>query len=224
MLSLLQKANPHIEILSTAHPSFRDYAMPVETQAVKNMFQMLDEGTDIPAEGNVYVPSDERFEKGIEFMRLQEGFYGGMPIQVGYCNGKNQYLNALEYHRGCEVDLAVTDLVLLLARFSDIRAGWLDSGSVKAYYISRGEGFALFESTLHFSPCGVRSIGFKAGIILLRGTNTPYTLEGAKAFWQDRLVFARNKWLLAHPDSVQAREKGAYIGIRGENLRVNPID
>ena len=49
-----------------------------------------------------------------------------------------------------------------------------------------------------------------------RGTNTdkPAIAPGNA---EDRLLFARNKWLLAHPDSAQAAQ-GAYIGLMGENL------
>ena len=51
---------------------------------------------------------------------LSDGIYGQMGIQLGYCNGHNKKLNALEYHRDSEVNLAVTDLVLLLGRQQDI--------------------------------------------------------------------------------------------------------
>ena len=224
MLAQLQQRNPHIQILSTSDPSFRDYAMPVEPDGLKGLVRQLEQTTDIPAAGNIYVASDERLESGEEFRRLKDGYYGGMPIQIGYCNGRNQFLNALEYHRGCEVTLAASDLVLLLAHFNDIKGGLLDSSMIKAYYIAKGEAFALYESTLHFSPCAVQASGFKAGIVLPRGTNTPYSLNGEPVFWQDKLVFARNKWLIAHPDSVQAREKGAYAGIVGENIKINTID
>ena len=224
MLTELQKANAHIEIKTTADPSFGKYAMPVENEPLKGLFQLLEEHTEIPAQGNIYVASDKLLERGEAYRRLQEGYYGGMPIQIGYCNGRNQTLNALEYHRGCEVTLAVTDMVLLLDHFSSIRNGRLDSRSVEAYYISMGESFALYESTLHYSPCAVYAAGFQAGIVLPRDTNTPFKPAGTAVFWQDRLQFMRNKWLIAHPDSIPAREKGAYAGIDGENIKINTID
>ena len=34
---------------------------------------------------------------------------------------------------------------------------------------------------------------------------------------EDRMLWARNKWLLAHPESDEA-ESGAYIGLTGENI------
>ena len=43
-----------------------------------------------------------------------------MPIQIGYCNGHNKKLNAVEYHRDSEVDIAVDDLILILGKQQDI--------------------------------------------------------------------------------------------------------
>ena len=47
-------------------------------------------------------------------------------------------------------------------------------------------------------------------------TNTDITLE-EKHTPEDDLLFARNKWLLSHPDANIA---GSVAGIKGENLSV----
>jgi hypothetical protein len=36
---------------------------------------------------------------------------------------------------------------------------------------------------------------------------------------EDRLLWARNKWLLAHPDSEEASQ-GAYVGLVGKNIDI----
>lgn len=36
---------------------------------------------------------------------------------------------------------------------------------------------------------------------------------------EDRLLFARNKWLLAHPDTQEAAV-GAFVGLKGENIDI----
>ena len=41
----------------------------------------------------------------------------------------------------------------------------------------------------------------------------------AAAEGEEALLWMQNKWLLCHPDSPQA-QKGAFVGIRGENLRL----
>ena len=35
----------------------------------------------------------------------------------------------------------------------------------------------------------------------------------------DALLWACNKWLLAHPDSAEAKA-GAYVGLTGENVKI----
>ncbi len=37
-----------------------------------------------------------------------------MPIQIGYCNGRNTTYNGFEYHKGSEINIAVTDFMLVL--------------------------------------------------------------------------------------------------------------
>lgn len=69
----------------------------------------------------VYVPSVEQLETGRTAINLRMRMFGELPIQIGYCIGKNTKLNALEYHRSSEVDIAVTDMILLLGRQQDIQ-------------------------------------------------------------------------------------------------------
>ena len=68
----------------------------------------------------VYEPSVESLEKLEIAKLLQEKYYGELPIQVGFCNGKNYKLNALEYHRSSEVNVAATDAILILGSQQDI--------------------------------------------------------------------------------------------------------
>ena len=49
-----------------------------------------------------------------------DSLYGGLPIQIGYCNGNNHLLNAVEYHRSSEINVAATDLILLIGSEQDI--------------------------------------------------------------------------------------------------------
>ena len=55
-------------------------------------------------------------------------------------------------------------------------------------------------------------------VALPQGTNTDKPVFKAKS-WEDRLLRARNKWLLAHPDSLEAAD-GAYVGLVGENIDI----
>lgn len=54
--------------------------------------------TETPEEGNIYIPSVKEMENQPLFEKIQNTLYGGMPIQVGYCNGSNSTYNGFEYH------------------------------------------------------------------------------------------------------------------------------
>jgi len=55
-------------------------------------------------------------------------------------------------------------------------------------------------------------------VALPAGTNTDKPNITAKSP-EDKLLWACNKWLLAHPDSSEAAQ-GAHIGLKGENIDI----
>ena len=141
-----------------------------------------------------------------------------MPTELGHCSGHNEALNALEYHRSSEIDIAATDLVLMVGRQQDIDPETLtyDTSKVECFFVPAGTAVELYATTLHFAPCGIDGQKFRCGVALPRGTNealkNPIAKEG-----EDRLLFAVNKWLIAHAESGLDKD-GAFIGLKGENL------
>ena len=122
--------------------------------------------------------------------------------------------------RCSEVNLTDTGLVLLLALPGDLENGRLDSSRVRGFLLPAGVPVELHPLVLHFAPCRIRAEGFRCLVLLERGTNAP--LAGGvrpDAAGEEALLWMRNKWMLCHPDSPQAA-KGAYVGITGENLRL----
>lgn len=104
---------------------------------------------------------------------MQNRAYGGMPIQLGYCNGSNHLLNCLEYHRDSEVDIAADDVILLLGKQDEIENGVYSTDKVAAFLLPAGMGVELYATTLHYAPCnGPEEEGFRVVIVLPRGTNT----------------------------------------------------
>jgi hypothetical protein len=168
----------------------------------------------MPREGNIYVRDDIDMKNCPDAKRLQEEVFGLGQMEAGYCNGHNTKLNCLEYHACPEVDLAATDLILLLALPSDIEDGKLDSSKVKAFYVKKGQAVVLRPYVLHFSPCMAKGEPFRCGIYLSAGTNRDLTIKPA-----DPKLWKENKWLFAHRESKQAG-LGAYVGITGVNLEV----
>jgi hypothetical protein len=77
----------------------------------------------------------------------------------------------------------------------------------------------IYATTLHFAPCHADpEKGFHVLVVLPEGTNTEKP-EITELNLEDKLLWARNKWLLAHKDPKQAA-KGARIGISGENIDI----
>ena len=107
-----------MRIQNVADDAFRRYGKVLEgydfTELLKEM-----KHTPVP-EDVTYVPSVEEMEALPVAKELQNKGYGGLPIEIGYCNGHNKKLNGLEYHRSSEINVAVTDLVLLIGHQQDV--------------------------------------------------------------------------------------------------------
>lgn len=200
-------------------PSFRKYGKVMEGYDFTGLLDKLCQVSEKPLDGTIYVPSDEELEKEHIFTQLRDKAYGGMPIQIGYCNGSNHLLNCLEYHRDSEIDIAADDVILLLGRQDDIEDGQYSTDKVEAFLLPAGMGVELYATTLHYAPCDAQEgQGFRVVIVLPKGTNTQKP-DYEPSCLEDQWMTARNKWLLAHADSAEAAS-GAYVGLTGENLSV----
>jgi len=148
-----------------------------------------------------------------------------MPIQIGYCNGHNAKLNALEYHRDSELNIAATDAVLLLGLLADVEEDFTyDTSKVEAFLLPAGCGVEIFATSMHYAPCALDGKGFQVAIVLPKGTN--YDLKdahakvaGDKVNNEDALLTAVNKWLIGHPEG--GLDEGTFLGLKGKNLDVN---
>ena len=123
------------------------------------------------------------------------------------------------YHKSSEIDVAFTPLVLLLAKVQSIENNKLDTSCVEGFYLPKGTAVELYATTLHFSPCKVSDEGFKCIVILPNGTNESLPQLPHNPIAEEQLLWMRNKWLLAHPESAPAA-KGAWVGLTGENLKL----
>lgn len=209
-----------MQILDVRDERFRQYGRIIGDIASDEVIKAM-EASPLP-EDVIYVASDEVLEQLPIQKIMSESFYGGMPVQVGYCNGHNNRLNALEYHRSSEINIAVTDMILLLGRQQDIGADYTyDTGQVEAFRVLAGMVVEMYATTLHYAPCGIDGEGFKCVVVLPKGTNYPLDCEvkhqdeyGANIS-ENRLLAARNKWLIAHRE---ASIDGAYVGLTGDNI------
>lgn len=167
----------------------------------------------------VYEPSVAEFERLPLSQTMEKIVYGQMPTEFGHCSGWNEKLNALEYHRSSEIDIAATDLILMLGRQQDIATEdyTYDTKNVECFLVPAGTAVELYATTLHYAPCGVDGKEFRCGVVLPKHTNEQLNEDTSKAQGEERLLFAVNKWLVAHKESG-LEANGAWIGLKGENL------
>ena len=206
-------------ILSVHGKEFAPYGKVVSGLNVQPILDALREHTPLPDKTG-YVPEEPAVQELPSAWEMADLLYGGLPAQFGWCNGHNTKLNALEYHRNSEFNLGTEDFILLLAKEDEIIDGKLDTAKVKAFRVPAGVMVEVYATTLHYAPCHTDpEKGFRVLVALPKGTNTDKP-ELHAAGGDSRYLWARNKWLLAHPDSSEAKD-GAYVGLSGENIDIS---
>ena len=211
-----------MDLYSVFDPAFRAYGQVVTglDGAVAELLHVLKDAPQ--GRGVDYVPEYAPLQELPAMAEIREHCYGGMPIQLGWCNGYNTKLNCLEYHRDSEFNLGTEDFVLLLARQEEIEDGVLNTEKVKAFRVPAGVLVEVYATTLHYAPCHLdESKGFRVMVALPMGTNTEKPVMKAQTA-EDRRLWAKNKWLLAHPESQEA-QSGAYIGLTGKNIDLRDL-
>ena len=203
-------------VRKVADPAFKAYGRVITGYDFSGLLKAM-EHTPLP-EDVIYIPSLPEMEALSDAKELERGIYGQMPIQIGCCNGHNKKLNAVEYHRDSEVDIAVDDLILILGKQQDIEEDHTyDTSRMEAFLVPAGTAVEVYATTLHYAPCHVKDEGFRCVIVLPQGTNLDMEPGDVKDP-EDRLLFARNKWLIGHAEG--GLPEGAFIGLKGENLSV----
>ena len=207
-----------MKIESVYSPAFRAYGQVLTGYDTEKLLWAM-EAIPLPEEGTAYEPSIASLEQSALFGLLRDHAYGGMPVQIGMCWGRNTKLNCLEYHRDSEVNIGAGDFILLLARQDQIENGVLDTADVCAFRVPAGVAVEVYATTLHYAPCHVdKNEGFRVAVVLPKGTNEAKP-SIVPVNDEDRRLQARNKWLLAHKESIEASQ-GAYVGLSGENINI----
>lgn len=215
-----------MKVKQVTDTSFRKYGKILTGIDFSEIYNVLEE-MDYP-EDVEYAASFGPLEEPEFRQKLSNTLYGELSVEIGYCSGHNKMLNALEYHRSSEVNVAVTDIILLLGHQSDITEDFTyDTAQLEAFFVPAGTAVELYATTLHYVPIGTKEndYAFKMGVVLPFGTNFPLGVTlGAEAekekLPEEKLLFAKNKWLIAHEESG---EEGAFIGLTGKNISVDNL-
>ena len=203
-----------MEIKKITDPAFQKYGRILDIK-VPDLLEKLGK-TEVPADV-FYTPSDSALEACAEFAEIRDSVFGGIPIQIGYCNGHNRILNAVEYHRDSEINIPTGDTIFILGSQQDIENdSTYDTAKMEAFEAAAGTVVEFYATTLHFAPCSTKEEGFQVAVVLPKGTNTELP-SLAMNFPEDKLLLARNKWLIAHKDGGI---DGGFIGLKGENLTI----
>lgn len=205
-----------MKIYQVTDDRFKKYGKVVEGIDFSELIAALEKDTPLP-EDVEYVPGLKALETLPVKEELSKRSFGEMEIQIGYCNGHNSMLNALEYHKSSEINVAATDAVLLLGSRQDITEDFTyDTSLAEAFLVPKGVAVEIYATTLHYAPCGVGDAGFKVAIVLPKGTNL--NLSDKHTEGEDGHLTAANKWLLGHPEG--GLPEGSPMGLTGKNLCV----
>ena len=215
-----------MKVKQVTDTSFRKYGKiltGIDFSEIYNVLEEMDYPEDIEFAASFGPLEEPEFRQ-----KLSNTLYGELSVEIGYCSGHNKMLNALEYHRSSEANVAVTDIILLLGQQSDITEDFTyDTAQLEAFFIPAGTAVELYATTLHYVPIGTKEndYAFKMGVVLPFGTNFPLGITlGAEAekekLPEEKLLFAKNKWLIAHEESG---EEGAFIGLTGKNISVDDL-
>ena len=207
-----------MQIYSINDAEFKKYGKVLEGYDTTELMAVMK--TRPVTDGVVYTAEDPELQC-IPFTKVaSDQIYGGMPVQMGWCNGKNRKLNCLEYHRDSEINFGTSDFILLLGKQDEIGEDWMfDTADTKAFLVPAGVLVEVYATTLHYAPCSAEpGAPFQVLVILPAGTNTDKP-EFTPVCHEDKLLTARNKWLLAHPESDEAKS-GAVVGLKGVNVEL----
>ena len=212
MLENLKKLNPNIAVHSVFENEFKSFGriLKLNTEEIIKVA----EGFQMP-ENVIYTPSTKEFEELSITKEINDEIFGTLPTEVGYCYGHSKMLNATEWHTSSEINIAVTDMILILGHLWDIENEKIDSSLFKAFYVPKGTAIEVFATTLHYCPCQVSDEGFRCVVALPKDTNTALETQ-----LKDKKVTAKNKWLIAHIDNVAKIKQGAVAGITGTNYEI----
>ena len=144
----MKKEEMDMQIQKVTDASFRAYGKVLEGYDFSRLLKEM-EHTPLPSDDVIYVPSVEELEALPVAEELKNRAFGGLPIEIGYCNGNNKKLNALEYHRSSEINVAVSDAILLIGKQQDVEPDYTyDTAKVEAFLVPAGTAIEVYATTL----------------------------------------------------------------------------
>ena len=88
MLKHLNEVND-VKIRSVKDPEFAPFGRIVTGYDFSGLISYMESSTEIPESGNIYHASEPGLEADPVKAQVENGLYGGMEVEIGYCNGRN---------------------------------------------------------------------------------------------------------------------------------------
>ena len=195
-------------------PEFKKYGRVIEDFDFSQLKQYMDRIT-----ASKYLEeqlSVEEMEKLPVCHKIQCELFHELPVQIGYMSGHNHRIHGVEYHKSKVIHIAATDCVMYLGLSQDIEPTHeYHTSRMEAFFVPKGTAVELNCGVLHCAPCNVNGYGFKLICIAPKHTSEPFCMKVRTE--KDKILFARNKWLIAHKDS---NIEGAFYGLKGDTEAV----
>lgn len=216
-LERLQRFNPDLTILSVNSAVFNEYGQVLSNIDPTEMLAKLNQHL-IPKSGSTSVIADADLLDTQMAEQLRLTVFGGQQIQIGYYNGHNDHLDALEWHHAPEVMVATANVCLFLGQRAKLTRNGYAVGALRTFFVPAGTVIALYGTTMHYAPLQTSEDGYRCMVALPANTKTDLP---AKMGNVDPLLHKRGQWLIAHPDNHALIEQGVVAGIMGKNLALN---
>ena len=158
--------------------------------------------TPCPQNSIIYKAADDGLQATSDYKKIQT-LFGGLSIQVGYCNGYNPTgTGKTEYHTGSEFIVTENDILLDISHRKEIENGIVYASKFETFRLRAGEAVILYETTLHHAPRSDGETCFRSIVGLLKGTNVGKP-ETAVISGNGVRMTDTNKWLLDITDDVK---------------------
>ncbi|MGB3161019.1 MAG: DUF4867 family protein [Carnobacterium sp.] len=221
-LEAVRKVNPTYTIHDVTSREFKAYGTILKGYDDAAIREYAKKEIVIPKEGNSYSPSNDELEKFDIIKKIEADVYAGLPVEAGKCAGNNTAFSAYEYHQGSEVNIVLTDVLMVLGkREQAVRGIFNAQENAKIFYVPAGTIIEIYSSTLHYSPCIVDKTGFKVIVILIKGSNEPFE-EIFES--KNKEIVKKNKFQLVHETRTDKIAEGIEVGLIGELITLNPIN
>lgn len=221
-IEAIRKANKKYTILDINSPEFKAYGNILEGYDIDVIKEYAEKNIAIPKEGNIYSPSNNELEKIKIIKEIETDIYAGLPVEAGECAGNNTSFSAYEYHQGSEVNIVLTDVLMVLGKREQAVGGVFNAQEdAKIFYVPSGTIIEMYSSTLHYSPCVVDETGFKVIVILIKGSNEPFEGEFKS---KNKEIVKKNKFQLVHETRTDKIAEGIKVGLLGELITLKPIN